>query len=180
MGERQDRDSGFEESATRIVPLKMKELIGALEKHEVEYLIVGGWAVVAHGLVRATKDVDICPRSSDENFERLLLALKKIKAKPILGDLDKDHDVQLDMDGLRHGGNWLLLTEYGRLDLMQYLSGPEEQEWGWVELSKHSIVKSLLGYECRFCGYEDLLAMKKAAGRPQDLIDIEGLRQARQ
>lgn len=46
-------------------------------------------------------------------------------------------------------------------------------------LRKRSVVKSLLGFECRFCGYEDLLAMKKAAGRPQDLIDIEGLRRAR-
>jgi hypothetical protein len=179
MDDHQDPDPGFEEKATRVIPLRMDDLIGALEEHRVEYLIVGGWAVVAHGLVRATKDVDICPRPSEENYERLLRALDEINATPILGDLNEDHDVELDMDGLLKGGNWLLLTEYGRLDLMQYLSGPDDQEWGWEELKKRSIVKSLLGFECRFCGYEDLLAMKKAAGRPQDLIDIEGLRRAR-
>ena len=96
MAEHQDPDPGFEKQATRVLPLRMDDLIGALEEHRVEYLIVGGWAVVAHGLVRATKDVDICPRPSEENYERLLRALNEINAKPILGDLDEDHDVELN------------------------------------------------------------------------------------
>jgi len=168
----------FEESSAQSRPLKMRELIGALEKREVEYLIVGGWAVVAHGLIRTTKDVDICPRPSEGNYKKLLLAMADIHGEPILGDLADDHDVKLDLDGLRHGGNWLLITEYGRLDLMQDLSGPDDSRWGWDELFKKSVIKKLAGYECRFCGYEDLLALKRAAGRPQDLLDVEGIQEA--
>jgi hypothetical protein len=180
MDESQQEDAGFEERTTHTRPLMMSELIGALEEEEVDYLIVGGWAVVAHGLVRATKDVDICPRPTVENYERLLEALTKVQAEPILGDLDAEHDIRLDIDGLRSGGNWLLLTEYGRLDLMQDLSGPDESRWGWDDLIRKSVVRELLGYQCRFCGYEDLLALKRAAGRPQDLIDVEGIQQAQQ
>ncbi len=50
---------------------------------------------------------------------------------------------------------------------------------GWKELSRHAITRNFLGHQCLFCGYEDLLSMKKGAARPQDKIDIKSLKAAR-
>jgi hypothetical protein len=59
---------------------------------------------------------------------------------------------------------------------MQHLSGLEQ---GYADLEPHAEEGEFLGHEVRFCGYEDLLKMKAAAGRPQDLIDIADLKAAR-
>jgi hypothetical protein len=50
---------------------------------------------------------------------------------------------------------------------------------GWAELSKHAVTRTFLGHECLFCSYEDLIKMKKGAGRAQDRIDVENLKAAR-
>jgi hypothetical protein len=161
--------------------LNLKALLGVLVDHQVDFVIVGGFAVVAHGFVRATKDVDICPDPAADNLERLANALAELEAEPMgLDDFaPEEFDLRPDREGLSFGGNWTLRTKYGRLDVLQHIKGLGEDGGGWQELSRRAVGRNFVGYDCLFCGYENLLSMKKAAGRPQDELDIKSLKAAR-
>jgi hypothetical protein len=156
-------------------------LLTTLIDHGVDLIVVGGYAVAAHGHVRATKDIDICPDPADDNLERLAAALAELEAEPLgLEDFAAgEFDLAPDLDGLRMGGNWTLMTKFGRLDVMQHLQGLGADGGGWPQLDRHAVTRKFLGHECRFCGYEDLIKMKTSAGRPQDRIDVENLKAAR-
>jgi len=162
-------------------PLRPEPLLAALVKHEVEFIVVGGYAVAAHGFARATKDIDICPEPGEENFRRLAAALTELEANAIgLAEFEGEFDLKPDVDGLRHGGNWTLMTKYGRLDLLQTFNFQGiDGEGEYRDLSSHAVERIFLGHEVSFCSYDDLLRMKQAAGRAQDKVDIESLRAAR-
>ena len=162
-------------------PLNLESLLGVLADHRVDFVIVGGFAVVAHGYVRATKDVDICPDPADENLGRLAAALAELDAEPLgLDDFaPEEFDLRPDREGLQLGGNWTLRTKYGRLDVLQHIKGLGGDEGGWKELSRRAVRRTFVGYDCLFCGYEDLISMKRGAGRPQDNLDIKSLKGAR-
>lgn len=160
--------------------LEPEPLLGVLADHEVEYLVVGGFAVSAHGFPRATKDIDICPKPSDANLGRLANALADLRSKPIgLEEFEGEFDLEPNLEGLKLGGNWALMTKHGRLDVMQHLKGLGEDGGGWAELRPHAEKRTFLGYETLFCGYEDLVKMKTAAGRDQDKVDIRTLKAQR-
>jgi hypothetical protein len=160
--------------------LEPEPLLDVLAACEVEYLVVGGFAVAAHGHPRATKDIDICPQPSDANLRRLAAALEELEAEPMgLDDFDGEFDLEPDFDGLTMGGNWVLDTKHGRLDVMQHLKGLGEDGGGWVELRPHAVKRNFLGHEVLFCSYEDLVRMKTAAGRDQDLVDLRTLQAQR-
>lgn len=161
--------------------LKPEPLLRALINHQVVFIVVGGYAVAAHGFVRATKDIDICPETSDANLENLAAALTDLDAEPLgLDDFSADEfDLEPDLDGLKWGGNWTLRTKYGRLDVLQHIKGLGDDGGGWEELSRHAVTRNFLGHPCLFCSYEDLVAMKLGAGRPQDEIDLKSLKAAR-
>jgi hypothetical protein len=77
------------------------------------------------------------------------------------------------------GGNRVLNTKHGRLDVMQHLKGLGDDGGGWAELRPHSVTRNFLGHEVLFCSYEDLVKMKTAAGRDQDLVDVRTLKAQR-
>lgn len=163
------------------LPLEPEPLLRALLDRKVAFIVVGGYAVAAHGFVRATKDIDICPDPAEENLLRLADALGELEAEPTRLDdfTEGEFDLKPDLEGLRHGGNWTLGTKYGRLDVLRHISGLGEDGGGWKELSRQAITRTFLGHPCLFCSYEDLLRMKRGAGRPQDEVDINSLKAAR-
>ena len=86
--------------------------------------------------------------------------------------------IQRSLQGLVDGGgNWILFTDLGRIDVMQWVDGIESYD----SLRDHAarVAVPELGGDLYVAGLEDLLAMKAAAGRDQDLIDITRLRMAR-
>jgi hypothetical protein len=164
------------EAAARV--LEPEPLLAALQANGVEFVIVGGFSLAAHGVVRGTKDIDIAPAPEQANLERLATALDALDATIDLGDIDPDElGIGLDGYGLAHGGNFCLLTSRGRLDVMQNIDGVR----GYDELRAGAVDVSLPGVPAplQFAGYDALIAMKAAAGRDQDLIDIAALRDAR-
>jgi hypothetical protein len=169
-----------ERGVGRVQRLEPEALLDALAVHDVEYIVVGGYAVAAHGFPRATKDIDICPRPSDRNLRRLATALEQLNAEVVgLEDLKGEFDLEPNLDGLKLGGNWVLATKHGRLDVMQDLKGLGDESGGWAELRPHAVTRSFLGHKCLFCSYEDLLKMKAAAGRDQDQVDLRTLKAQR-
>jgi hypothetical protein len=77
---------------------------------------------------------------------------------------------------LAMGGNWILLTRLGRLDVMQWIGEMPL----WSELSPSAIQDSVGSIPIKVVSYEDLLRLKKMAGRPEDLADLQRLREARE
>ena len=157
----------------------LTDLLVVLAEHEVEHVVIGGVAVAFHGAPRATKDLDIVPRSTPENLARLWDALSSIGAKP--GELDGFRPEEMPMPwslrSLIEGqGNWILHTTLGRIDVMQW-AAPFE---GYDELigSAKAFSVDRVPRPIRYAGLADLIAMKQEAGRPQDLIDITALRMA--
>ena len=156
--------------------------MAALVDREVDFIVVGGYAVAAHGFPRATKDIDICPNPSHDNLQRLASVLAELEAAPIgFDEFKEEFDLEPDLDGLRMGGNWTLMTKHGRLDVMQTFSfeGGRDDDGSFEDLAPHAVERTFLGHRVRFCSYGDLLRMKRAAGRAQDNVDVASLRAAR-
>jgi hypothetical protein len=155
-------------------PLQPLELIAALRRHGVELVVIGGFALAVHGYVRGTKDVDVVPEPSEANLARLVRALEELDAEPLaIGAFEADEVLELTLENLELGGNWLVRTRLGRLDVMQYVEGMVSYE----ALSRQAISPDLpeLPAGTLFAGRDDLIALKRASGRPQDLIDIAEL-----
>jgi hypothetical protein len=159
-------------------PLQAEALLRALADHGVDFVIIGGFALAAHGVIRATKDIDIVPDPRPDNLRRLAAALRALRAEVMLAD---DFDpgelgIAPDEEGLGLGGNWVLRTRLGRLDVMQDVAGTR----GYDALRSAAVERDVPGAGAfLFSGLDDLIAMKVAAGRPQDEIDITTLQRAR-
>jgi hypothetical protein len=140
------------------------EMLSALNAEGVEYLVVGGWALAAHGYPRATKDLDVFVRPSDANAERVLKALQRFGA-PGFGVTAKDLSapglvLQLGMAPLR-------------IDVITAIDGVEFDE-AWQSRWRASFA----GVEAPVIGRDALVRNKRAAGRPRDHADadlLEGL-----
>lgn len=152
-------------------------LLKHLHGHGVEYVVIGGLAVSAHGHVRPSKDVDIVPSSSHENLARLAGALVEAEAVDAeVSDFEPDELPMLAtrVEDLAQGGNFRLLTSLGDLDVFQWVSGIEADDL-YAELYPHALTGIVEGIPVQVCGLEHLRAMKRAAGRPQDLEDLKRL-----
>ncbi len=165
-------------SAKRMPPLRAPDLLRTLSEHGVEFVVIGGFSLAAHSVGRATKDLDIAPEPSAANLARLMSALEQLDAEPVdLGEFDSHEIVELSLENLRLGGNWVLRTRYGRLDVFQHVEGVR----GYDQLEAGAILPEIemLDGPVAFAGLDDLIAMKTAAGRDQDLIDIDMLERTR-
>jgi hypothetical protein len=156
-------------------------ILTTLIKHDVAFVVIGGVAVVHHGYVRTTRDIDIVPAPSEENLRRLWHALVEMEAEPLaLGEFRaQELPASFDLESLLDRGNWDLATRYGRIDVIQHIVGkvetPEDHE-GLVQRADRA--RFDFG-TVLFASYEDLIDFKNLAGRDQDLIDIRALREAR-
>jgi predicted nucleotidyltransferase len=160
-----------------VTELDIRGILAELTRADVEFLIIGGVAVGFHGYVRATKDVDIVPAPDPQNLERLTQVLRELDAQ-IEGAEDFENEEfpdPLDPEALALGGNWVLSTRLGRFDIMQWIG--EEELWG--KLFPAAIEAEIDGLPIKVVSYRDLVALKKMANRPEDLTDLQRLRQAR-
>lgn len=152
-------------------PLRAGEILKELGAHRVDFVVVGGIAVQAHGYIRGTGDVDLVPRPSLLNLSRLGEALADLEAEMLRAASPVNvSDPQL----LKHAPLIALLTRSGRLDLIniEHLAGAPSS---FDELRSRALVVNLDGTAVPVAGLDDLVRMKRAAGRPQDLVDIGAL-----
>lgn len=153
-------------------PLRPRGLLSTLARYDVEFVVIGGFALAPHGYIRATKDLDVVPNPDPENLDRLAGALRDLGAQPDVGELGSEElDIAPDERGLRLGGNWVLATRFGRLDIMQ--SVPGLRDYRQLRAGAIEVDGAL------YAGYDELISMKAASGRDEDLRDIGALEAAR-
>ena len=144
----------------------LKNQIGLLSEfnaHGVEYLIIGGYAVNAHGVPRTTRDLDILIRPTEENAAAAFRALKNLGA-PLTG-LEPN-------DLLNDEAHFQMGREPNRIDVLSSVNGIAfDQAWrNRIEAEVRS------GLQVPFLCKEDLIQNKLETGRSQDLADVEKLR----
>jgi predicted nucleotidyltransferase len=157
--------------------LDIQGLLGELSREGVDFIVIGGVAVGYHGHIRATKDVDVVPSPDAANLQKLTRVLKRLGAE-VEGAEEFDRGElpdPLDPEVLALGGNWVLITQLGRLDVMQWIG--DDPLWG--KLSSDAIEDRIGGVPVKFVGYDDLVRLKELASRPEDLSDLARLREAR-
>ncbi len=158
-------------------PLDPARLFTGLHAAGIEHIVIGGFAVIAHGVVRTTKDLDICPDPEPHNLERLASFLSAVNATQLgVGDFDASEMPfdPTDPTDLAAGGNFRLTTELGDLDVMQWIPGlPEER--AYATLAPAATTGLLGDVPVRVCSLKHLRQMKRAAGRPQDVQDLSDL-----
>lgn len=148
-----------------------QEIFAALHRHGVDYVAIGGIAANAHGTRRLTLDVDIVPAPEEANYQRLADALDDLGAPASAVDSDfRDLDPRDSFD-LARATVLRLATAAGDLDVLN--GAPGAPPYG--DLRDRAIEVEVRGTPVRIASLDDLIAMKRAAGRPSDLRDIADL-----
>ncbi len=145
-------------------------LLARLTRAGVDFVVIGGIAVISHGHARATLDLDICYGRDAENLERLASALQPLA--PRLRGAPADLPFFWDARTLRNGLNFTLTTTIGDIDLLGEVTGLGM----YGELAPRANVVELYGMPIKILALDDLIRSKAAAGRAKDLIDLEALR----
>lgn len=141
----------------------------ALVDAGVEFVVIGGIAGRLHGSSIVTNDLDICYDRSPENVERLVTVLQEAGAT--LRGVDEDVPFMLDAQTILAGDSFTFNTSFGRLDILGSPSGTS----GFAGLVANSVAYDVGDLDVRVASLDDIIAMKRAAGRPKDLIEVEVL-----
>jgi hypothetical protein len=143
----------------------LRRIVGA----GVDFVVVGGVAAVAHGSAAFTQDLDITYAPAQENLDRLGEVLVALGAR-LRGVTD---DVPFIPDGasLRRTRVLTLETTLGKLDLLAQPDGAPVYE----HLRERADRERIAGVEVLIASLDDLIVMKRAAGRPKDLVAVEEL-----
>ncbi|MFZ5470123.1 MAG: nucleotidyltransferase [Myxococcota bacterium] len=148
-----------------------RRLLDALASERVEFVVIGGVAVIAHGYSRLTEDLDICYRRTRENMERLARALAPLE--PTLRGAPRDLPFILDERTLRAGLNFTLESNAGDIDLLGEVTGVGTYE----TVMSDAIELDIYGHAVRVMSLDRLELSKRAAGRAKDLADLEAIRE---
>lgn len=141
----------------------------ALSGADVDFVLIGGVAVAAHGHVRGTEDVDLVPDPDPENLLRLGNALLELDARRLLGGQEPFGPA--DHNALAARRNLSLLTRHGQLDIVQHVPGLPS----YAELATRAITIEAFGLTLKVISKADLVAAKRTRGEPRDIDDISAL-----
>ncbi|HEY0316772.1 MAG TPA: nucleotidyltransferase [Solirubrobacterales bacterium] len=146
------------------------ELLRRLAEADVEFVVVGGLALNAWGVVRGTKDVDVVIATASGNIKRVAEVAVAAGGHVQRGEALLGTPFSIAA-ALADGDQVAIETDLGRLDVVQGLDGVPDFE----ELRSRAVEAEILGSTVWVCSRNDLREMKRAAGRTRDLADIEDL-----
>lgn len=150
------------------VALDAERILRALAEHGVEYVLIGGLAVQTHGHVRTTNDADLIPAPDPANLERLAAALRSLDARVLNPGHEGD---PIDTQMLPRATLWQFTSRDGGIDVRRDVPGARP----YSELSERALPVRLGEIEVAVVSLDDLIHMKLASGRPQDLADVAAL-----
>ena len=143
-----------------------------LDRHGVDYLVIGGVATQAYGAERPTSDFDCLVRRSVENFDRLGAAMRELRARlRVEGLSDKEAaalPVQLDGLTLSRSQISTWATDAGNLDILVDMVDRQGHRQRYEDLEAAAERLTVRGIQVRVAGLKDIIASKEHAGRPKD------------
>jgi len=149
------------------------ELLAHLKRHGAPFVLIGGHAVNFHGHIRATEDTDLVWQRTAESEQALFRALAEIDAQYFGSGIDPvtriERTINVTLSYIQCTHLMILITRLGFLDLFDFIPGFPLADVS--ELFATSIESDGL----RYASLDWLRQMKKASGRPKDLLDLENL-----
>jgi hypothetical protein len=158
----------------------VERIIAALNQADVRYLVAGGLAVVAHGYVRFTADVDLVLDMDEGNLERAVRALSGLGYRPrapVPFDEfveEKNRKTWQEEKGMRVFS--LHSPDHPETEVDLFLEPPLDFGKAWAGASRMEVAPGVVAV---FLGLDDLIAVKRDAGRPEDLVDVAKLESLR-
>jgi len=155
------------------VNTQFPELLRALVHADVEFIVIGGAAAIAHGSARLTQDLDILYRRSPENMDRIVQALDPFKPYP--RGAPPGLPFRWDRRTLDFGLNFTLKVSLGEIDVLGEIAGGD-----YERLLPRCVMLELYGIRCRCLDLDSLIKTKRAAGRPKDfeaIAELESIRE---
>jgi Nucleotidyl transferase AbiEii toxin, Type IV TA system len=145
-------------------------ILRRLQAHGVRFVLIGGLAAKAHGSPTLTVDIDICYARDRDNLERLAAVLGEMGT--VLRGAPPDLPFHPDRRTLERGDSFTFTTDFGDFDILGNPSGTT----GFADLDANA-QDAELGEDLvvRVASLEDLIRMKRAAGRQKDRIELEVL-----
>ena len=159
--------------------LQAKELLALLDRYEVDYVVVGGLAAIAHGAARATFDIDLVPDWSASNLERLALALREADALLRVPDGQPiEYPIDAESLGAFEVSTWR--TRYGDVDI---ITGTPTIQRGHLadynELARRAHRREAFGITILVADLSDLIESKQVLARDPDLAALPELHRLR-
>ncbi len=148
-------------------PLQLAPLLQALDRHGVDFVVVGGVAGLAHGSSYPTYDLDVAYARDPANLERLVAALRELGVT--LRNAPADLPFQLDAATLANGSNFTFESEYGNFDILGHIAGIRSYE----ELRAGARIEQIKSVPVRIASIDHLISMKRAANRVKDKLMLE-------
>ena len=152
----------------------LRSFYDVLNRHGVEYIVIGGQAEGLMGSARPTYDTNLCHNKTAENLNRLATALHELK--PTLRGAPKDLKFTIDQQSLALGNNFTFETAIGPLDLLAYV----EPIGGYDDLIKNAETYNVLGLTVRTIGLDDLSRVKQHIRRAKDTESLFQLLQIKE
>ena len=149
------------------VPLDTVRLLRTLDAHGVRFIVIGGIAAIAHGSSVVTRDLDICYARTQDNLHALAEALRALGAR--LRGVPDDVPFRLDARTLQMGDHFTFVTDAGEFDCLGMPAGTE----GYEDLLQRAIDVPFDDLTVKVTSLDDLIRMKRAAGRPKDRAALE-------
>ena len=144
-------------------------ILSALVERGVDFVVIGGYAAIAHGSAQLTRDIDVCFAPDEANLEALGEALVQLEAR--LSGVPDDVPFVPDAGTLRNIDVLTLITREGRLDVLRPPAGAPS----YKALRSHAERYPVDGVPVPVASLEDLIGMKRTAGRDKDRMALEEL-----
>lgn len=155
-----------------VAPFDPEQIIGALARHEVAYVLIGALAARLYGFPRVTADIDITPSREAANLDRLAGALRELKARVFTESVPEGLAFDCSAKTLGGSAMWNLVTDAGRLDVAFVPSGTK----GYSDLADNAQRFEVFDATILVASLGDIIRSKTAANRPQDRQDVPVLK----
>jgi hypothetical protein len=149
--------------------LKIRDLLEVLDRHAVDFIVIGGIAGIIHGSAYPTYDFDLLYARDDGNLDRMAAALRDLHVT--LRNAPPDLPFQVDARTLAAGSNYTFESELGSFDILGEAAGMRSYD----QMRTDAKPDSAWGIPIRVASIDDLIRMKRAAGRPKDKLMAEEL-----
>lgn len=157
--------------------MKYADIFRTLNRSHVRYIVVGGVAVNLHGIARATMDLDLIVALDTENILKFAKAMEQLGFKPKVPVASSDFANPDNRRRWKEEKGMIVFSFYHPNDLMAVVDVFVDEPMPFKEMYRRKKMKFGFDTQIPIASVEDLVVLKKRAGRPKDMFDLSALRE---